>query len=191
MKRRGHKKLDSKAFLNDICYIGVALDRKGASLFQKFIKWLYFNCNNGMIKPIIRKVFNADKANEAFRYMTTGQHIGKIVIKLRDEEINKKQLNSFNSVKPLIVKSKTYFDPNKSYIISGGLGGMGLELVHWMLYFGARKFVLTSRQGFKNNYQKFIIKRIECFGKQYESFKNNILISTQNTNSIEGTKPSD
>ena len=55
---------------------------------------------------------------------------------------------------------KTYFDEKKFYIITGGLGGFGIELLHWMLQLGARKFVLTSRSGIKNNYQKYILDRL-------------------------------
>ena len=187
-----HKKLNSKVFLKDISYNPVSFDDVTTKVLQNLYEWLHNNCENGMIRPLPRKIFNIDNANEALRYMISGQHIGKIIIKVRDEEIDyKKSIESSDTtdtVKPLMVNTKTYFDPNKVYIITGGLGGMGLELIHWMLYFGARKFVLTSRQGLKNNYQKFIIKRIECFGKQYQWFENKICISTQNTETIEGTK---
>lgn len=37
-----------------------------------------------------------------------------------------------------------------SYIITGGLGGFGLELAQWLTERGARKLVLTSRTGVRN-----------------------------------------
>lgn len=49
-------------------------------------------------------------------------------------------------------------DPEGSYIIIGGLGGFGLELADWLVLRGARKIVLTSRNGIKNGYQAFRIR---------------------------------
>ncbi|GFO05498.1 fatty acid synthase [Plakobranchus ocellatus] len=38
----------------------------------------------------------------------------------------------------------SWFDPAKTYVIIGGLGGLGLELSVWMVRRGARKLVLVS-----------------------------------------------
>lgn len=43
--------------------------------------------------------------------------------------------------------SKTFCPAYKSYIIAGGLGGLGLELAQWLIQRGAQKLVLTSRSG--------------------------------------------
>lgn len=52
-----------------------------------------------------------------------------------------------------------YFcDPEGSYVITGGLGGFGLELADWLILRGALKLVLTSRTGIKNGYQAFRIR---------------------------------
>lgn len=45
--------------------------------------------------------------------------------------------------------SKTFCPAHKSYIITGGLGGFGLELAHWLVQRGAQKLVLTSRSGIR------------------------------------------
>jgi fatty acid synthase len=120
--------------------------------------------------------------------MTTGKHIGKIVIKMREEENMKIALKGFNPTTKLNATVKTYFNPKKVYIITGGLGGMGLELLHWMTFNGAKKFVLTSRSGIKTNYQRVVLNRLTNFGKRYEMFKTEITISTLNTNTIDGSK---
>lgn len=46
--------------------------------------------------------------------------------------------------------SRTFCVPSHSYIITGGLGGFGLELAQWLMERGARKLVLTSRSGIRN-----------------------------------------
>jgi fatty acid synthase len=155
---------------------------------QKFFDWMHENSNNGCIKPINRTVFKPTEAEQAFRYMTTGKHIGKIVIKMREEENLKIALKGFNPTIKLNATVKTYFNPKKVYIITGGLGGMGLELLHWMIFKGAKKLVLTSRSGIKTNYQRVIFKRLEDLGKKYQMFKTEIIVSTHNSNTIEGSE---
>ena len=58
---------------------------------------------------------------------------------------------------------RTYCDPTKSYIITGGRGGFGLELAQWLIERGAKHLILTSRSGIKTGYQ---IKKIEKFREQ-------------------------
>jgi fatty acid synthase len=120
--------------------------------------------------------------------MTTGKHIAKIVIKMREEENMRIALKEFNPTTKLRATVKTYFNPNKVYIITGDLGGMGLELLHWMLFNGAKKFVFTSRSGIKANYQRVILNRLKDLGKKYEMFETEICVSTLNTNTIDGFK---
>jgi fatty acid synthase len=186
-----NKQLGMFAFLRNISFHGVAADRLLYFIDngpQKFFDWMHENSNNGCIKPINRTVFKPTEAEQAFRYMTTGKHIGKIVIKMREEENMRIALKGFNPTIKLNATVKTFFNPKKVYIITGGLGGMGLELLHWMIFNGAKKLVLTSRTGVKTNYQRVIFSRLEDFGKNYEMFKTEIIVLTHNSNSMEGTK---
>ncbi|CAG2102822.1 unnamed protein product [Medioppia subpectinata] len=184
-----NKQLGMFAFLRDISFIGVSVDQKlflSEGYIQKWWQWMHENSNNGMIKPINRTVYKAEDVEKAFRYMTTGKHIGKIVIKIRDEE--PKDTKVFNPSAFLSSTVKTYFDSNKSYIITGGLGGFGLELAHWMIALGARNLVLTSRYGVTSDYQKFVFKRIESLSDRFKTFGTNITVWTKSTESLENTK---
>ena len=49
--------------------------------------------------------------------------------------------------------SKFACDPLKVYVITGGLGGFGLELAAWLVERGAKHLILTSRSGVKSGYQ--------------------------------------
>lgn len=44
-------------------------------------------------------------------------------------------------------QSSHSFDPNATYIIAGGLGGLGKSIVRWMVGTGARNLLLLSRSG--------------------------------------------
>lgn len=54
---------------------------------------------------------------------------------------------------------RTACHPGKSYIITGGLGGLGMELAHWLVGRGATNLVLSSRSGVRDGYQSYSIRR--------------------------------
>jgi fatty acid synthase len=57
------------------------------------------------------------------------------VIKIREENYVEPE-NLFVMANP-----RTFFNPNKSIIITGGLGGFGLELIQWFAERGAKNIV--------------------------------------------------
>ncbi|KAH8038196.1 hypothetical protein HPB51_024727 [Rhipicephalus microplus] len=59
---------------------------------------------------------------------------------------------------------RTHFYEHKSYVITGGLGGFGLELADWMVTRGCRKLLLTSRSGLRTGYQKLCLRRWRAVG---------------------------
>ena len=177
--------LPMRNFIKNIAFHGISIDKISLldkklhlNLVRKYNVWLLNGVENGFIKPLNRTIFKSNELKEAFKYMMTGKHIGKVLIKIRDEEDERKPLKA----KPIkmIATTKTWFDHEKVYIIIGGLGGMGLEMVYWMMLKGAQKFVLTSRNGIKTNYQKFFFKQIKKLEKNLDSLKVEIKILTQN-----------
>jgi len=73
--------------------------------------------------------------------------------------------------KPIPALPQYYCDNKKSYLLLGGLGGIGLELADWLVLRGARNLVLTSRTGVTNSYQRLRIDR-------WKSYDVNVLIIT-------------
>lgn len=88
---------------------------------------------------------------QAFRFMASGKHIGKVILKLRENAEDVKSL-------PLKMIPRVYCNPDHSYVIVGGLGGFGLELADWLVLRGCRKLVISSSRGITNAYQAARIK---------------------------------
>ena len=107
----------------------------------------------GAVLPLKTTVFDRDEVEPAFRFMAQGKHIGKVVIQVRPEDESK-------SVVKLVAHVRSMCDPQKSYVVTGGLGGFGLELAHWLVERGARKLVLTSRRGMPTVFLKSTMSKI-------------------------------
>lgn len=105
----------------------------------------------GVIQPLPSTVFHANEIDQVFRYESTEEHVGKVLIQIRKTE------QSLASV-PIKVNPRVYFKPDLVYIIAGGLGGFGIELCNWMVVRGARIIVLNSRRGVTTSYQAFRIR---------------------------------
>jgi fatty acid synthase len=185
------KDLGMRGFARGVQLIAVAMNSlyvNDMQFVRRFYKWVQGNCRNGLIKPIKATVFRPEEAVNAFHSMTTGHTIGRLIIKFRDEEIVRTPLLAMNRTMNMRTTVKTFFDPNKVYVITGGLGGFGLELIQWMHYRGGRKFVVTSRSGVRTDYQKFIINRLNSVYKRNKNFSPDLLVSTVNGMTIEGTQ---
>lgn len=56
------------------------------------------------------------------------------------------------------------FDENSTYVITGGLGGIGRSLASWMASLGARHLVLLSRSGVKSDNARDLVEKLEKDG---------------------------
>ncbi|XP_066156912.1 fatty acid synthase [Euwallacea fornicatus] len=111
---------------------------------------------SGAVRPLPKTVYNENQVEQAFRFMASGKHIGKVLLQIREEEDRSTQQPALKTV-PAIPRS--YMNPEKTYVLVGGLGGFGLELADWLVKRGAKKIVLTSRSGIKTGYQSLCIRR--------------------------------
>ena len=133
-------------------------------------RWVEEGLENGSVRPIDTTVFERDQVEDALRYMAAGKHTGKVLIKIRDEVEEPIPI-----IKPHRCLARVHFDHDKTYIITGGLGGVGLEMASWMIDRGAARLVLTSRSGAVTGYQKMSVQRLK---QQIPYTYGQILVST-------------
>lgn len=105
----------------------------------------------GIIQPLHTTVFGVNEIESAYRFLSTGKHVGKVLIQVRDDE------NSVSTV-PIRVVPRVYCDAKLVYVLVGGLGGFGIELADWLVIRGARNIVLNSRRGITSSYQSYRIR---------------------------------
>ncbi|KAF7493890.1 Fatty acid synthase [Sarcoptes scabiei] len=145
----------------------------------EFREW-FQDCAKKFIEPIDSKVFDIDNLDGAFDAMHQEDHIGKVILQIRNENNLSRKFSAIPT---------TRFSPKKCYVLVGGLGGLGLEVAHWMATRGARKLVLVSRSGIKNEYQYVFVKRIEnLIRNTCEKANPEIKICTSDPSTIKGAE---
>ncbi|KAI0468004.1 fatty acid synthase S-acetyltransferase [Xylaria cf. heliscus] len=139
----GGGKIDMRHFLENRTYSCVDMDLLWVrrEVFKRLVRSIVEHYEEGRICPVRPiKVFGAEKIQEAFRYMQQGQHIGRVSLSLRDAA---GKLRHNPGAVPR--RKRVVFDAQASYLLVGGLGGIGREVARWMIEHGAGELVFLSR----------------------------------------------
>ena len=107
------------------------------SLFDELIP----DFTRGRLKPLPLKTFSIDESIPAFRFMAQARHIGKVVVS--HPTLSERSEGSAR-VEPARGNA---LRPDASYLVTGGLGGLGLLAARWMSEHGAKHLVLIGRRG--------------------------------------------
>ena len=105
--------------------LGSALDHEPKA-FQAYGEDIKRKLEAGIFHPLPKTIFPIQHAAEAYRFMQQAKHIGKVVM-------------TFEKSGPVEIR------PDASYLITGGLGGLGLRIAEHLVSAGARHLVLAGR----------------------------------------------
>jgi phthiocerol/phenolphthiocerol synthesis type-I polyketide synthase C len=133
-----NRELGLAPFKKQLSYFSIDLERLfgerpavGVKLFREVMQGF----ETGVFKPLRLQVFPITEAVHAFREMAQAKHIGKIVVSLGDSEQKKTPAPEADVV----------LRGDQTYVITGGLGALGLAVVTWMVEHGARHIALLGR----------------------------------------------
>ncbi|XP_075746848.1 fatty acid synthase-like isoform X2 [Rhipicephalus microplus] len=160
--------LKMSVFLKGVTFHGVVFellhsdDSNAVEERSRIADFIRSGIASGAVRPLDTVLFPCGEVEDAFRFMTSGKHIGKIVLEIKPEE----SLQACGAPTPLVVEAtaRTWFYEHKSYVITGGLGGFGLELAEWIVNRGCRKLLLTTRSGVRTGYQRLCLHRFRKAG---------------------------
>ncbi|KAF9885237.1 hypothetical protein FE257_000597 [Aspergillus nanangensis] len=101
------------------------------------------------------QIYGIGQMEKAFRLMQSGRNYGKMVIEMRAEDpvmtLQKSQPNTFLS-------------PGATYVVAGGLGGLGQNLIQWLLGRGAKHLMILSRSGATGQEAKLLVGDLRARG---------------------------
>jgi acyl transferase domain-containing protein/acyl carrier protein len=112
----------------DAAYFPLYLGEVEPRLIQEMLTALVADVVAGRLQPLPRRVYPLDDAKQAFRFMAQAKHIGKVVLSFgRDFD--------------------TRIRPGATYLVTGGLSGLGLATAEWLAERGATRLALVGRTG--------------------------------------------
>jgi NADPH:quinone reductase-like Zn-dependent oxidoreductase len=107
-----------------------------------------------IVAPEPLHVYTASQIANAFRKEDSGMSSGKIVL----------SYDPRNDASSLTTPKLLPFHPNATYIITGGLGGLGKSIAKWMVTRGARNLLLLSRQGGETSAAEPFLNKLTASG---------------------------
>jgi polyketide synthase 12/epothilone polyketide synthase D len=116
---------------------------------QALLSELIQKVQKGQLRPLPHEVFAGEEAITAFRTLQQAKQVGKIVITPPPE----RRLSSSHPT-----RASTQINGHSTYLITGGLGALGLQLATWMVSQGARHVVLVSRHPATDQVQPVLSK---------------------------------
>lgn len=164
----GRAQLAMNPFLANRSYIGVdvaTLPSIEPEWVQRHMSAIVDLYKKGVIRPIHpMTTFPASQVEDAFRYLQKGQHLGKIVIQFPD----------FSDL-PLAPKiAQMELRPDRSYLLVGGMRGLGASIARWMVSHGARNLVFLSRSAGEKEDDRALVRELSYMGCQALTFPGDV-----------------
>ena len=147
--------LDMRPFLLDTTFAFLNLEHIGtkapgmmADIFEGAMAFI----RAGVTKPVSPvTVYSISEVENAFRLMQTGKHTGKIALSFADDQIVPVMRNAADSMK---------LNPRATYVLVGGLGGVGRSLANLFVHHGAKNLCFLSRSGVVSDSARRLIKHL-------------------------------
>jgi myxalamid-type polyketide synthase MxaB len=125
-------------FKKNLAYFAIDMDqlfRQKPDVFGGLLKQVMDRVEAGDFKPLPYTMFPIEETIQAFRFMSQRRNIGKIVVSLASAAASAGEAD------------RSGIRAEATYLLTGGLGAIGLSLARWLVERGARNLVLVSRRG--------------------------------------------
>ncbi|HEU4408793.1 MAG TPA: SDR family NAD(P)-dependent oxidoreductase, partial [Polyangiaceae bacterium] len=134
----GGTKVELSPFRKNLSYFAIDLARLMLERPEKMgglLREVMALVEGGELPALPTRAFAAGEAAEAFRLMAEAKHIGKLCVTFGDKGV------PIREAAPAFVVR-----PDATYLITGGLGGLGLVLAERLVERGARHLALVGRR---------------------------------------------
>jgi acyl transferase domain-containing protein/thioesterase domain-containing protein/acyl carrier protein len=137
-------------FQDNLSYFAIDLDRmlrqRPEAIRQLFAE-VMAHFESGDYRPLKFTRFDAGETVAAFRYMSQRKNIGKVVVELKSQGLRAESQELDSSGSRFSTFDSRPVRSDGTYLITGGLGGLGLQIAEWMAGQGPGTIALLSRRG--------------------------------------------
>ena len=133
------RSLGLRPFLRNLSFTLVdllAVARERPALLREALSEVVGRLAEAQLAPLPTRVFPVERAADALHFMAQAKHIGKVVLSFAERR----------TTSLAAAKAGVRVCADGSYLVSGGLGGLGLTLAGWLVERGARSLVLLGRR---------------------------------------------
>lgn len=134
----------------------------------------------GKLRPLPYRAFWPEEAVAAFRLMQKSGHVGKVLIcppppeAVRVQEVPTGQFRAA---------------PDRTHLIVGGLGGLGLEIGEWLVETGARRLALMGRRGEPSSEAAAAMARWRAKGVDVQAVACDVADAAALADALDGLRP--
>lgn len=108
-----------------------------------------------IIKPVAPiTVYPMAEIAQAFRLLQTGKHSGKVVLSIDSQAV----------VQTVAQQQRVRLSANASYLLVGGVGGVGSSIARWLIQHGAKNLIVLSRSAGKPEATAEIAEQVQSSG---------------------------
>ncbi|TDZ67773.1 Highly reducing polyketide synthase FUM1 [Colletotrichum trifolii] len=133
-------RLDMQPFMENRSYVCINMAqivRERPDIVRRMLDRLLPLFKDGQLTPLTpRQSFTPLELHKAFLQFQQGNHIGKFLISMAPDEMS---FTAAPTYQPMT------FRADASYVLVGGMGGLGRSIATWMAERGARSLVFLSR----------------------------------------------
>ncbi|WPH04990.1 polyketide synthase [Acrodontium crateriforme] len=185
----GAGRLDMDVFLANRTYSCLDLDdlrAKRPDVVKELLRLVMGFYQKDQIAPIrpISK-FDATLIQDAYRYMQQGHHLGKIVISIRGADGT---VNIANKTQVQVPK-KLQLNNSASYLLVGGLGGLGRSVSRYLVEHGTRRLLFLSRSAGQGPDDADFVRELESMGCEVCLIKGSVTSADDVSRAIEAAGP--
>lgn len=129
----------------------------------------------------VARTFSGSKIQEAFQYMQQGSHIGKVVLQFRNPTSGEPQLGK---VQPASTSNRVVLDGSASYLLVGGLGGLGRSVAVFMVQHGARNLTFLSRSAGTTYRDQLFVRELQSMGCEVQLVRGSVTETADITRAV-------
>ncbi|KAF2728787.1 reducing type I polyketide synthase [Polyplosphaeria fusca] len=161
---RERTKIDMSPFANNVTFASVDLEamiRERPDATGKTLSRVMGLLLKGAISPPDVHMYAAGDVEEALRHLLSGNSTGKVLVEYKKDTVVQAKTG---------IKRKYELECNATYLLAGGLGGLGKSVAKWMVRRGARHLLLLSRSGNADSVSSSFVQHLEAAGVQVETY---------------------
>jgi len=118
-----------------------------------FFKW----ADEGSLRPLDPlTTFSPSQVSQAFAFLEDPNHIGKVVVAMAGEATL-----SLDALPPVSILT---LNAEGSYLLTGGVGGLGIAAATWLVERGARHLTFLSRSSGVNKASRHLFDELQAMG---------------------------